>query len=720
MATLVLTTVGTALGGPIGGVLGSLVGQSIDRGLFGNSLRKSPRLGDFSLQTSSYGSPIPRIYGTMRVAGTVIWATDLRQEEVIEGGGKSGPEQARYNYSASLAVALSSRPIGAVKRIWADGKLIRGAAGDFKVRTRFRVALGGEDQPIDPLIASIESIEGTPAYRGLALAIFEDLELAEFGNRIPVLTFEVAADDGPLSLAALLSDASGGLIAASDTPPVAGFAAHGTSIGDSLAQLVEIYGLYLADRDGKLRTAPAATPLLIAGDELGCDADGRVRPKIERTRSPEAALPAAITMTFYDAGRNYQAGQMRAASGSGGSSDQPIELPAVLSAGEAKQLVEANLARRWQEAEKIRLQLPPSHFKLRPGDAIQLEGSSSAWVIRRASIEGMAISIEAIAAPATIEPLPADPGRPVSEQDELVGRSELALFELPTDSDAPDQSPRAMAAISSNGLWRGVPVELSLGASPLPAVVVGRRAVLGKAETVIQARCPPLMDELSQVTVRLANERQILLNADWDGLMAGANLAQLGEEMLQFGRADQLGVGLYRLSRFLRGRRATEWAAGSHLPGEPFCLIDPLTMVPINLGSEAVGGNLKAVTHGLADVAPLPEARRMISGEAMRPPSPCHFKAMRSGGGVTLSWVRRSFRNWAWADAIGDSVDGFPELYRLTIQGPAQQATFETAGRSITLGPAQIPAEPGQLIAASVVTVGPAALSRSATITLTF
>src|SRR5688572_23083792 len=100
MATLVLTAIGTALGGPLAGALGSLVGQSIDHQLFGPGVRKGPRLGDLSVQTSSYGSPIPRIYGTMRVAGTVVWATDLQEEETIEGGGKSGPEGVNYSYSA--------------------------------------------------------------------------------------------------------------------------------------------------------------------------------------------------------------------------------------------------------------------------------------------------------------------------------------------------------------------------------------------------------------------------------------------------------------------------------------------------------------------------------------------------------------------------------------------------------------------------------------------
>src|SRR5690242_16286504 len=127
MATLVLSTVGASLGGPIGGAIGSLVGQSIDQQIFG-APRRGPRLGDLAVQTSSYGTQIPRIYGTMRVAGSVVWATDL-----VEGGttsGAKGQPDVTYSYSVSFAVALSSRRAGEIGRIWADGKLLRGAAGD--------------------------------------------------------------------------------------------------------------------------------------------------------------------------------------------------------------------------------------------------------------------------------------------------------------------------------------------------------------------------------------------------------------------------------------------------------------------------------------------------------------------------------------------------------------------------------------------------------------
>ncbi|MFN3676574.1 MAG: hypothetical protein ACK4TC_11380 [Sphingomonas pseudosanguinis] len=155
MATLVLGTVGRALLGPVGGAIGALIGNRVDHAVLGSPRRQGPRLTELSVQTSTYGTQMPAIFGTMRVAGPVIWATDLVEARGVTGGGKGRPGIESYSYSANFAVALSGRAIRRVGRIWADGRLLRGAAGDFKVATGFRLHPGTEDQAVDPLIASV-------------------------------------------------------------------------------------------------------------------------------------------------------------------------------------------------------------------------------------------------------------------------------------------------------------------------------------------------------------------------------------------------------------------------------------------------------------------------------------------------------------------------------------------------------------------------------------
>ena len=130
MATLVLSTVGTVIGGPFGQALGALIGNQIDRAIFSpGGSREGARLKELAFTTSSYGQPMPRQFGRMRVAGSVIWATDIRESSTREGGGKTQPSVTTYSYSASFAVALSSTPLARIGRIWADGNLLRGQPG---------------------------------------------------------------------------------------------------------------------------------------------------------------------------------------------------------------------------------------------------------------------------------------------------------------------------------------------------------------------------------------------------------------------------------------------------------------------------------------------------------------------------------------------------------------------------------------------------------------
>ncbi|NRG19384.1 glycoside hydrolase TIM-barrel-like domain-containing protein [Rhizobiales bacterium] len=202
MATLVLTAAGQALGAAFGGPLGAVLGQAagaiagsaIDSALFGESRTvEGRRLADLDVQASSEGASIPLIYGRVRLAGQVIWAT--RFEEAVseerqggKGGDRGGASVRSYRYFANFAVALAQGSLSHVGRVWADGKPL-----DLSNLT-YRVYLGSGEQPADPLISAKQG--ETSAYRHTAYVVFERLPLEPFGNRLPQLSFEVirAAD----------------------------------------------------------------------------------------------------------------------------------------------------------------------------------------------------------------------------------------------------------------------------------------------------------------------------------------------------------------------------------------------------------------------------------------------------------------------------------------------------------------------------------------------
>lgn len=85
MATLVFSALGTIVGGPLGGALGALIGRQIDSAIFGSPSREGPRLQELAVSTSSYGAPLPRVFGQMRTGGTIIWATDLVEHRQTQG-----------------------------------------------------------------------------------------------------------------------------------------------------------------------------------------------------------------------------------------------------------------------------------------------------------------------------------------------------------------------------------------------------------------------------------------------------------------------------------------------------------------------------------------------------------------------------------------------------------------------------------------------------------
>ena len=718
MATLVLTAVGTAVGGPIGGALGALVGQQLDGALFGPRARHGPRLGDLSVQTSSYGTAIPKLFGTMRVAGTVIWATDLIESR-SESGGKGQPKTVAYSYSASLAVALSARPIVAVGRIWADGKLLRGSAGDFKSAAIFRLHRGDEDQEVDPLIAAAEGIGQAPAYRGLAYAVFENLRLEDFGNRIPSLTFEVVADPAPVAIGTIAGELSEARIVAGATAAVLGYAAGGDSVRSAVEALADVVPLSLADRDGALRlAAEVGAPKAIARAE-----ESRRR---EIVRRAAAGVPDEVSIAYYDADRDFQAGLQRAAVGAGGNARNADRraLPAALRAEAAKALAEFRLSALRAGRLRARLGLGWARSALRPGDAVLIEGEAGPWKVERCTLGAMSLELELVRVTGAALPAPvaAHSGRPVSELDRVHGATLLRLLDLPL-GEAREGRPLLLAAAAGvSAGWRRAHLLASFdgGAEWKEAGATAAPATLGTAETALPAADALLFDAVSTVDVELANEAMWLEQASDDAMVGGANLALVGDELVQFGRAQWLGGRRFRLSRLLRGRRGTEWAAAGHAPGEPFLLVEGDALTAIEAPAGSIGGEAQVSAAGIGDGDEPALAAKAISGESIRPPSPVHLGARRLGNGdVAIGWVRRSRQGWAWASGGDTPLGEEREAYRVEIAGDGFGRTVDTDRPGHVYTAADQAADgAGGTLQISVRQLGTHAVSRPATLVL--
>ncbi|MDK2758261.1 MAG: phage tail protein [Blastomonas fulva] len=675
MATLVLSTVGTLVGGPIGGALGALIGRAIDQTvLFRPKDREGPRLTDLAVQSSQYGSPFAQVHGRVRVAGTVIWATDLTESRIREGGGKGRPGTTRYSYSVSFAVALSSRPISGIGRIWAEGNLLRGADGVFTSDTGFRLHHGFGDQLLDPLIAAAEGVGACPAYRGLAYAVFEDMALEEFGNRIPSLTFEVIGDAGEVDIGAVLSGIDIGTDGSIVMPAVTGLALTAATRREVLQAIATGFPLVLHDSSGALhadwRQGQMASDRTIAATALlplSPDSDDPFPYRAQRT----APRTDAVVLRYYEPERDYQPGLRRHGTSTSGRMRQ-IELPMVLTAAAAQQRAEA-LARAERDGlERIDLRIATLDIATLPGKCVSIEGVPGLWRVLhwRWSADGIDLALASQRPGGAALPLGADPGRSVNTPDGGIGPTRFALFDLPSPMDRPmAHSHIALAVAGPLAGWRGATVyrrkaDGDLG-DLLDVLRVG--ATMGRSIGALGAGSPLLCDDLNSLTVQLVRDGPFaLVNADDAALSRGANLAMIGSEAIQFARAEPLGDGMFRLSGLWRGRGGTEDAIVGHAADEPFVLItEALGLVdPAQIGVEP---GFRAAAQGRDDPEPV-LAELASHGRAARPLAPVHGSWRDDGaGGLLVSWVRRSRSGFVWRDGIDVPLGEDSEAYRVAI-----------------------------------------------------
>lgn len=166
------------------------------------------RMSDSKLTISTLGNPIPIGYGTVRMAGNIFWAGELKEvknkESVGKGGGATVTTFAYYR-SAAVALAHPAHLTPRLLKIFADGQLIYDATGTGlfqKKNLRINFYEGTETQDVDPIIEADIGTDNTPAYRGLCYVVFDNLPLGDYGNRLPNLNFVVTfagTDDYTLS-----------------------------------------------------------------------------------------------------------------------------------------------------------------------------------------------------------------------------------------------------------------------------------------------------------------------------------------------------------------------------------------------------------------------------------------------------------------------------------------------------------------------------------------
>jgi hypothetical protein len=204
-----MSTTGQIAGGVIGTVVGMWAGYPMlgaQLGILAGGLADppkgpttvGPRLSDLTIQTSTYGAVIPRVYGTDAFSGNVFWLegnaikeTMVKKKSGGKGGGSKSTSKTWVN-TATFAVGLCQGPIAGIRRIWIKGELFYDAgssdpstiAASNLAAEGFQVYLGTDTQAPDPRIQADVGAANCPAWRGLAYIVFYDLPLAKYGDAL--------------------------------------------------------------------------------------------------------------------------------------------------------------------------------------------------------------------------------------------------------------------------------------------------------------------------------------------------------------------------------------------------------------------------------------------------------------------------------------------------------------------------------------------------------
>lgn len=516
-----------------------------------------------------------------------------------------------------------------------------------------RVHLGHADQARDPLLAAALGAQCS-AHRGLAYVVFEDLQLADFGNRIPALSFEVFASGAGAALIPALADDVAARLATSAVPAAAGIAGFAHE-GGSLAEVFDLLGKAIpmaADTGGAgLTIGPtgAAPPIQLPEPIASAEGEFGTKSGFRHARR-ESATPSALR--YYDSARDYQPGFQRAAGRARSGNERTLELPATLSPDGARSLIDAVGLRDAAVGERMQLRVAVLDPGVSPGAHVGGPGEAvwrvEAWEWRSTGVE-LALVREPDRIVGESSGAAGTPWRPL---DRLAVPTIFHAFELPWDGTGSPDARRVHAALGAGaGRWAGASlyVERAGALEPL-ATTASARAVSGQLNNQL-ASSPALMFEPFGWIELVCDDRDTeLATADGAALASGANRLLVGDEIVQFMEAFPLGEGRWRLSGLLRGRGATEAEAlAGHAAGTRVVLLDERLLVLDGASFDPATERLAAI--GLADAAPV-FAVVSSPGRSRQPLAPVHAEACKTPTGLALSWTRRARGAWAWRDAV--------------------------------------------------------------------
>lgn len=455
----------------------------------------------------------------------------------------------------------------------------------------------------------------------------------------------------------------------------------------ALQNLMAAFFLDVVESDFKLKFIPRGfnpPTLTIPEDDLGLEAD---KAKLIETHIMAQELPRFVDVIYVDPTIDWQQNkQHKARSSRVIKSKQALtmSLPMVLDADFARQIAEKALYLAWLERKPWTFNLFRSKYMVvDPADTIQFVYQGLTYTMRVVGntigvnygmqIQGVSedqnnySSSVAGAGDPAISPTTPNPLFPTF----------LFLLDIPylQDSDAvSDRSTTGyyMGMTATDSRWVGGVLYRSSDDVNFDSIDSSTdRMWFGQLNNTLGD--PPILftwDNVNTIDITMADSKNFTLAGVTDvDVLNGANVLIVGNEVIQYVNAVQTSPGRYTLSRLLRGRRNTEYAAYGH--GSSERAFDPTTglkheTTPLSLID--LLRHYRGVTVG-ADITTVADTNLTIVANDLKPASATSINGVRDISlNLTIGWTRRTRYAGDWLNNTGNvSLNEDSEAYSIDI-----------------------------------------------------
>lgn len=423
-----------------------------------------------------------------------------------------------------------------------------------------------------------------------------------------------------------------------------------------------------------------SSAVTISQDDLAAtDSVDAITDILTISRAQESELPQEISIGYTNYLADYQQGVQFSARMTVNSINKiQVSLPCAISDDYAKALADSHMYSLWQKRNAFTLQISNKYKYLEPTDLIDVVTDTATHRLLIVKVDDSltgVLNLECVSEDASVYSFTGTGGvAPVQDQT-IYGltKTRIQYIDYNLFRDQDDSCGLYVAADGYNAGWKGSVIYKSddSGQTYIYLASVLNETYFGNTASVLgDGRCD-IFDETNYVDINLPYGGEPA-STNALAVLAGANGALIGSEIIQYKNVEYLSGTTYRLSGLLRGRRGTEWATSTHTGSELAVLLS-YNMRKLNLPVADMGTTkpYKAVT--VNDSLTNTQARSInFKNIGAKPYAPVHIQGRDTyAGNARLWWTRQTRIDGTWRDKVDAGIGETSELYDIEILKPS-------------------------------------------------